>query len=264
MQWNSSNVFGTLSGAATSSVNTWHSGTANASLPSSYDWNVTVNLAGTGWSIGTATLGPLVSLGNILLCIQGTFGSRTGVTDPVNITAISLKPGSIGSVLWTKSYPQAPSNITRTITAWDPNTGVFMFEDKETLVHWGYSLSNGAYLWGPTSFTNDFSNNWLFFMSSDTVAYGNLYSAGYSGIVYCYDDLTGALEWTYGNGGEGNSTNAGYITPYGMYPQQFVAIADGMIYIVTNEHSPNSPMYKGAMLRCINATTGAEIWTIFG
>lgn len=119
-------------------------------------------------------------------------------------------------------------------------------------------------MWGPSALTDDFSTNWLFFMSSDTVAYGNLYSAGYSGIVYCYDDSTGVLKWTYGNGGEGNNTEAGYTTPYGMFPQQFVAIADGKIYVVGNEHSPNAPMYKGAQLTCLNATTGEEIWSIFG
>ena len=132
------------------------------------------------------------------------------------------------------------------------------------MVHWGYSTANGAFLWGPSKLTDDFSTNWLFFMSSDTVAYGNLYSAGYSGIVYCYDALTGNLKWTYGNGGEGNTTEAGYTTPYGMFPQQFVAIADGKIYVVGNEHSPNAPMYKGAQLTCLNATTGEQIWSISG
>ena len=34
----------------------WYSGTVNASLPTAYDWNVSVNLGGspTGWGIGTA------------------------------------------------------------------------------------------------------------------------------------------------------------------------------------------------------------------
>jgi len=32
----------------------------------------------------------------------------------------------------------------------------------------------------------------------------------------------------------------------------------------TTEHSPDSPYYKGAQYRCINATTGEEIWTMTG
>jgi outer membrane protein assembly factor BamB len=94
--------------------------------------------------------------------------------------------------------------------------------------------------------------------------YGNLYSDSFSGLLYCWDDTTGVLKWTYGNGGPGNSTSSGFETPYGYYPEFVEAVADGKIYLVGNEHSPNSPMYKGSLLRCINATTGAELWTIFG
>ncbi len=268
-QWNSSDVFGGITGANLSPT-TWYTGTENASLPSCYDWNISLNLPGTGWGIGSATLGPLVSLGNMMLLVQGTFGTHAGgsvtavTSDPANITAISLKPNTIGQTLWTQSYQQAPNNVTRIISAWDPTTGVFIFDDKETNVHWGYSLNTGAYLWGPVGFPSSSTTNWQYFMSSDTDAYGNLYCAGYAGLIFCYNDATGALEWTYGNGGAGNSTNAGLGTPWGEYPQQFVAIADGMVYIAGDEHSPNQPMYKGFPLTCLNATTGQQIWTIFG
>ncbi len=46
------------------------------------------------------------------------------------------------------------------------------------------------------------------------------------------------------------------------YPIFISTIADGKVYLDTTEHSPNSPLYKGALFRCINATTGAEIWTL--
>jgi hypothetical protein len=68
--------------------------------------------------------------------------------------------------------------------------------------------------------------------------------------------------WTYGNGGEGNSTLSGFGTPYGRYPTFISVIADGKVYLDTTEHSPNSPLYKGAKLRCINGTDGTEIWTL--
>ncbi len=41
-------------------------------------------------------------------------------------------------------------------------------------------------------------------------------------------------------------------------------IADGKVYLSTTEHSPNTPLYKDALFRCINATTGEEIWTLMG
>jgi outer membrane protein assembly factor BamB len=41
-------------------------------------------------------------------------------------------------------------------------------------------------------------------------------------------------------------------------------IADGKLYLSTTEHSPDSPYYKDTRYRCINATTGEEIWTLMG
>jgi hypothetical protein len=271
-QWNSSDAFGMITGAGLSPTG-WYSGTENASLPSAYDWNVSVNLQGTGWSIGTAGRGlvPLVSLGNMVLMIQGTFGghiSDSGATitsDPANITAISINPATLGQVLWTHSYPQAPGNNTRFLSAWDPTNGVFVFSDKESFANWGYSLANGNYLWGPSYPPSTGSVDWNYMIwYTPFCQYGKLYSCAFSGLLYCWDVKTGSLEWIYGNGGAGNSTAATLITPYGFYPEFVEAVADGKIYLVGNEHSPNSPMYKGSLLRCINATNGAELWTIFG
>jgi hypothetical protein len=95
-------------------------------------------------------------------------------------------------------------------------------------------------------------------------AYGKLYAAGFDGILYAYDDRTGELLWTYGNGGPGNSTYAGLGTAYGHMPIFMDVIADGKVYLGTTEHSPGSPWYKDAQYRAINATTGEEIWTLTG
>jgi len=88
--------------------------------------------------------------------------------------------------------------------------------------------------------------------------------AGFGGILYCWDMKTGELLWTYGNGGPGNSTSSGLETAWGHYPIFVDVIADGKVYLGTTEHSPDSPYYKGAQFRCVNATTGEEIWTMTG
>jgi hypothetical protein len=276
-QWNSSKVFGLIPGIG-SSISNWYSGTVNASLPTAYDWNISIpSLTGTGWIVGTNIRGaiPLVSLGNMMLLIQGgsasssAFGAHFGdmsttmTTDPANITAISLKPDTLGQVLWSKTYPQAPDNNTRWLTSWDPANGVFVFMDKESLFHYGYSLKDGSLLWGPVKYPDTFTDDWNFQnLGTEQIAYGKLYVSGFAGIVYCYDDATGKLLWTYGSGGEGNSTNSGMVTAYGNYPTTVSVIADGKLYLVCNEHSPNTPLFKGAQLRCINATDGTELWTI--
>ncbi len=269
LQWNSSKVFGGGSGL---SPTAWYSGTVNASLPSAYDWNVSIpTLTGTGWSVGLASLGsiPLVNPSDKLLLVQGTFGGHPGdyyatVSDnPANITAINLKPGTVGQTLWSKTYQPAPGNNTRLITDWDPSNGVFVFGDKESMVHYGYSLADGSQLWGPTKLTDDFTTDYNYMaIGLERIAYGKLFWTGYSGILYAYDVKTGDLLWTYGNGGEGNSTLSGFNTPYGRYPTFISVIADGKVYLDTTEHSPNSPLYKGARFRAINATDGKELWTI--
>ena len=198
-QWNSSKVFGVYSGTGTSG---WYTGTENASLPSCYDWNVSVNLGPGSWTIGTAAsgAGPLIDLGNMALLIQGTFGGHlsdfgaTVTTDPANITAISLNPNTLGQTMWKQTYPQEPGNNTRTICGWDPTTGVFIFEDKESMTHSAFSLTNGQIVWGPVGVPRGTSTDWNYLsLDQDQVAYGNLYWFGYTGFLYCFNDLTGAL-----------------------------------------------------------------------
>jgi hypothetical protein len=274
-QWNSSRVFGGMQGMM--GVGNWYSGTANASVASAYDWVKEISsLKGTGWSVGKASLGaiPLANPGDKLLLVQGGFGGHPGdyyatiptvTVDKGNITAINLDPdvATVGNVLWSKTYDPAPGNNTRLITDWDPANDIFVFCDKEDMVHYGYSLSDGGKVWGPSALTDDYTTDYNFMaIGLERIAYGNLYFSGYAGILYCYNDQSGDLLWTYGNGGEGNSTNSGFETPYGRYPIFISTIADGKVYLTTSEHSPNSPLYKDSQLRCVNASNGAELWKI--
>ena len=252
-QWNSSKVFG---GAAGNAVGNWYSGTVNASLPACYDWNISIPLTGSGWSINR-----YVILDNVLLLQQGSFG--TGPRDNglgANVTAVSLKPNQIGNILWTKYYAPAPENVTRKIIAIDPVVGVFVTEDKETLRLTGYSLTDGSQVWTSKYAKADIDT----LRTTGVAAYGRLYCAGFDGILYAYDLTDGSLAFTYGNGGPGNSTYAGLGTAYGEYPIFIDVVADGKVYLATTEHSPDSPWYKNSQYRCVNATTGEEIWTIMG
>ncbi|MCW4014747.1 MAG: PQQ-binding-like beta-propeller repeat protein [Candidatus Bathyarchaeota archaeon] len=238
------------------------SGTIDASAASYYDWNVSISDLGPGsW-----TLWREVSFDDIMLLTQGGFGTHVGVYGAsisslgANVTAVSLAPESRGEVLWMEHYDVAPNNVSREITAWDPEIGIFIFEDKETMVRYGYSLEDGSMVWGPTEPSHDYDT----LRTSTIAAYGNLYCAGFGAILYCYDIATGELEWTYGNGGVGNSTNAGLGTAYGTYPIFVDVVADGKVYLATTEHSPGSPFYKGSQFRCVDAYTGEEIWTMLG
>jgi hypothetical protein len=88
------------------------------------------------------------------------------------------------------------------------------------------------------------------------VAYKKLYTGGYGGEFFCYDLKTGKLLWEY------NNTFSAHETPWGNYPIFPAAICDGKVYVYSGEHSPNVPPYKGSRVRCLNATTGEEMWTM--
>jgi hypothetical protein len=130
----------------------------------------------------------------------------------------------------------------------------------------GFSLTTGNQLWGPVNIVNATNTDWNYIgdgTTQENVAYGNLYWAGYSGQLYCFNETTGALEFTFGNGNTpDNSTVAGTGTPYGYYPIFIAAIADGVVYLSSTEHSPNSPLYWNYDMRAVNATTGLQMWSL--
>jgi outer membrane protein assembly factor BamB len=244
-EWNSSKVF---------TVET--SGTIDAGTAARYDWNITLSTLGSGsWTINRHILPD-----KLMLLTQGSFGGPRDPQPGMNISAISLKQGSIGQILWTKYYPVAPNNETRKIMAIDEGAGTFVCQDKESLRLTAFSLVDGSQVW--TVEPND--ANWDTMRCTSLGAYGNLYVSGFDGILHCYSMKNGTLLWTYGNGGAGNSTYAGLETAWGHYPIFVDVIADGKIYLGTTEHSPDSPFYKGSLNRAIDAYTGREIWTMAG
>ena len=51
------------------------------------------------------------------------------------------------------------------------------------------------------------------------IAYGNLYADGMGGVLTAYNDLTGDLEWTYGNGAQARQQYLRWLQhSYGNYP----------------------------------------------
>jgi hypothetical protein len=45
---------------------------------------------------------------------------------------------------------------------------------------------------------------------------------------------------------------------------QINAIGNGVVYLVTTEHTIETPLFKGAVNSAVNATNGKQIWTISG
>ncbi len=263
-QWNSSKLWeGQYSGASTTpSIIPPITDGSNVKL---YDWNVSLS------SLNTATKTPTIlqAYDDMLICLDGTFPAAGNnilsppSSSPYTYIGINLKEGSIGSIMWKKTVNPPAGNLTVLFSGGDPSVSVFAEYYQETFEFTGYSMSTGQKLW-----TTSGDEEALAFYSTGYIgmgpqmAYGKLYSGpAYTGLLYCYDLTNGNLLWTYGNGGEGNSTNSGFAAP-GNYPTVVAAIGNGIVYTVTSEHQVETPIYKGALARALNATTGQEIWTL--
>jgi outer membrane protein assembly factor BamB len=251
--WNSTAPLEIPPGLDGSNAYQWRPIGKSVDASAAYSWNVTIPDLPSGSSIRKVLVGDVL-LGSTATAGFGSFGTP----DPVTVWAISLEADSLGELLWTVDIPAPDGNVTRSFGPIDP-TGearVFTMFDKETISWSGFSLDDGGLLW-----TSDSESPWNFYsgaggaLTTNTVAYGKLYSTGYSGIVYCYDLETGDLLWEY-------TAEAGFEAPYGNYPLGIAAVADGKLYLTTNEHSSGSPYWRGAKVRCIDANTGEEIWTL--
>jgi hypothetical protein len=238
--------------------------TINASISAAYSWNVTITADLSG-SSAPAIVGAIP--GDLILGRSSNVGlvsQPNPNTNPWTMWAISDKPESRGQLLWVKNYSAPAGNITRMLD-WqpiDPVNRVWIMTDFETGQRLGYSLDTGNLLWGPVGPAS--IGFQLYSSREGAPAYGNLYVTGYGGIIYCYSTKNGTLLWTYGNGGEGNSTSSGDETPWGLYPIHAGAFANGIFFTFPGEHSPNTPLYKGEKVRAVDALTGKELWTLLG
>lgn len=292
-QWNSSKVVGYESGTG---VGGWYSGNIPANCPitpkapdttniywngsmyvnsttrtaqgytsiitSAYDWNVSIpDLPGSATpTIISANYNDTI-FGRSCSFVGSIAPASFGTPDPYTLWAISLKPGQEGKLLWIKNYPAPPNNVTILQGTVDFDTRIFTMYIKESMQWYGYNLDDGSLVWGPTARPlSDFD-----YYEPDTTAvsaFGKFFYSNYGGICYCYDGRTGKLQWTYGNGGPGNTTDNGFGGAWGRTPIQPEVLADGKIYLTSTEHSPNTPMYKNSRLICLNVTNGEELWSI--
>ncbi|MGB9914668.1 MAG: hypothetical protein ACPLIG_05010 [Candidatus Bathyarchaeales archaeon] len=186
-------------------------------------------------------------------------------TTAVNMWAFSLKAGQIGTLIYNKTWNApadwAAGNQTITWLTASFIDKVAVIFATETRQHYGFSLETGDYLWGPTTPPQHYLD-----ALDDTkagancIAYGRMYSASVSGIVYCYNVTTGERLWVYE--AVDPYTEILWANTWWMRP---LFITDGKVYVGHYEHSANQPLPRGAPgIICLNATTGEVIWRADG
>jgi outer membrane protein assembly factor BamB len=98
------------------------------------------------------------------------------------------------------------------------------------------------------------------------VVNGKVYQGNYNGKFYCFDAETGNVEWEFNfNDYQANRglsiptvyTDRGWGWPLSAGPVG----AEGKIYQVTDQHSPDQPRIDGHLLLCFDAESGQTLWT---
>ena len=198
--------------------------------------------------------------------IIGGIASSTGV----NLWALSIAPNTAGQLLFNTTWsPPADWSQGNVTIAWQATSdiskdGIIVFGEKETRQDYAFSVETGKYLWvsDPHDYL-DFYTMGLAGSSARSVNQiydGKFYTAGYAGILYCYDALTGDLLWSYT---ANNPYAAG--SAFSQWPLYPMFIANGMIYVIHTEHSGyEQSLPPGAPMICLNATNGNVVWRADG
>ncbi len=187
----------------------------------------------------------------ILLRTAPNYASQTvtGYQITAGIDAVT------GQLLW------GPLNQTisqyQDVALMGARNGVYILHNKDTNEAYGYSLTTGQKLWGPVQLEG---NAYSTISRGVEIAYGNAYIWDFGGYVTALDANTGRIVWTF------KPQDAGYDTPYGIYPLwQFGSqgVADGKIFL-SQSRMYNPPLFPNASRIVLNATTGALVWSLIG
>ena len=235
----------------------------DASTMSSFDWNVSLSF---NWATA-----PTIRAVYDNQYVWGTNGSwPTGTSAPsyayvdeVTVWAISIQPGHEGQLLYMKNI-DIEDEATNQNILFERATGAeqrFVGLKVPSCTFYIWDMSNGELV-----ATTDAQSDWqaygyftwpsLISQTQTKMAYGTLFTGGYTGAVSAYSLANGSLLWRqiYPSGGEKIPN----------FVQMLGLICDGKIYVGTHEHSADTPLYKAERVHCLNVTTGETIWDLAG
>jgi len=192
------------------------------------DWNVGIGCTVTGISQGGIYTGMTLTAYNL-------------------ITGVSLWNKTIDEPIFSNSANLADHGKLAVISA------------KGSCV--AFDLKTGAEVWRTKTLDYPWDEpGWGAY--STTSAYGQLFWSAQTGI-YAIDWATGNINWKF------EKEAPPFETPYTgrdgqtVYPFVIGSLCvDGKLYAYSQEHTPDTPFYRGQPTVCIDAFTGEEIWSI--
>jgi outer membrane protein assembly factor BamB len=158
-----------------------------------------------------------------------------------------------GQLMWTKDRTNIYTAFFARATS--IREGIYVVREEGRMTTVAYDLATGNQIWE----TEPLPNGWGIFEYQRDIAYGKVYTTGYTGAIRAFDAETGALAWKF------DLRDAGFETVYGEYPTYHgFTIADNKIFMSNDEHSPDGVLWRGGRLYAVDTDTGEEVWSISG
>jgi len=254
--WNSSLclVGGTIANGLSAEIYTGDfkpTGTYNFNI--GIQWSVPVPVANPNFGISSETNQGILLTSSPYLIGAGMFAALSQYGGAY-VDDIAYNPMT-GAVLFGPTNQTLQSGHNYNLLA--AGEGVYVRLDKDTDQAYGYSLSTGSRLWGPTQLVG---NGLSTLYSGGAIAYDQVYIWDIGGYVNALNLTTGKIDWTWTRG------SAGYNTPYGVYPNWVFdtqSIADGMLFL-SEGRCYDPPLFPGGEKIALNCYTGQEVWEING
>jgi hypothetical protein len=208
-------------------------------------WNVTVQTY-PGEAIASVNSG--IILASTVTGVFSYFATQTYTTE-VGYSATT------GQQLWIQNRTLPSGPTTGYLYSIGPMAnGLYTVYDALAEQWYAYDVNTGNKVWGPTTPDND---PWGSEGSAGNsqIAYGILYGLSTDG-VHAFNLTTGQHLWDF------KGVNSGADFPgFTYYPFEgtSMTVADGKLYLQTGD-THGDPIFRGAQLYCVNATTGKGIW----
>jgi len=221
-------------------------------------WSVDVprNITNSGGSVGSISLSIAGRTNDAILLRYYPAALTTFATEFGESYAIEMGYNATnGKILWGPVNRTLPRFHEIAVIATGDN--YYVTHDKDTNEAQVYNLFTGEPIGGIVQL----EGNALGTLSrGGAIAYDKCYIWDFGGYVNAIDCTTGTLNWTY------TSRDAGYNTPYGIYPIWHFgshSIADGKLFL-SESRMYDPPIFSDAHKLAINCTDGSVVWSVLG
>ncbi|MCJ7614057.1 PQQ-binding-like beta-propeller repeat protein [Candidatus Bathyarchaeota archaeon] len=191
--------------------------------------------------------------------LGSNFQRGSPAPNPASMWAVSVDIAhGTAAIMWHTEWTLPFDNALITVEDVSEEEDLFIVSTKQARTTYGFRLSTGAQIWGPTP-SRFYTDNWGHSSGNswDIIADGKVIAGNYGGTVWCYSAVNGSVLWTY------DIVDPYVETLHGnnwRFRPSFVA--DGKLYVENTEHNPRDPQPRGAPFLCLDMTTGEKVWEL--